>query len=60
MVPVGGAVNIFCEEANQKISRDEWDNDPKDQLLTVVCLPNLKFDIPAQSFPRVSKDRKIF
>jgi len=52
MVPVGGEVNIKCSEPNQKISKDEWDNNPKDQLLTVKCLPNFKFDIPASNFPR--------
>ena len=51
--PIGGSVDIVCKQTFQKITIDEWDIDPDDMKMTVMCLPTYKYDIPRDNFPKV-------
>ena len=48
-------MNIKCLEHHQKITLDQWDRDPDDMLMTVKCLPTLKYDLPVDDFPKVTQ-----
>ena len=53
-------MSIKCKEYYQKITLDKWDNDPNDMLMTVKCLPNFKFDLPLDEFPKVKFKKTWF
>lgn len=50
-LPVGAEVNLFCQEDHQKITID-IDANPHDKLMTIKCLPNFKYDLPREDFPK--------
>ena len=46
-------VDIVCKQTFQKITVDEWDLDPNDMKMTVMCLPTFRYDLPRENFPKV-------
>ena len=56
--PIGGSVDIVCKQTFQKITVDEWDLNPDDMKMTVMCLPTYKYDIPRDNFPKVSLNKR--
>jgi hypothetical protein len=51
-VSVGSAVNLFCEDNSTRIRNDEWDDDPYDFNMTVLCQPTVQFNLPSENFPK--------
>ena len=45
-VTVGTSVDLYCSDYIMKPKRDIWDEDKVDGTLTIICMPNLLFDIP--------------
>ena len=45
-VTVGSSVDLYCTDYIMKPKRDVWDEDRKDGTLTMICMPNLQFNIP--------------
>ena len=45
-VTVGTSVDLYCTDYIKKPKRDVWDDDKKDGTLTIICMPNLQFNIP--------------
>ena len=45
-VTVGTTVDLYCTDYITKPKRDVWDDDKADGTLTILCMPNLQFDIP--------------
>ena len=43
---VGASVDLYCTDYIMKPKRDIWDNDRLDGTLTIICMPNLQFNIP--------------
>ena len=43
---MGTSVDLYCSDYIMKPKRDIWDEDKVDGTLTIICMPNLLFDIP--------------
>ena len=43
---MGTSVDLYCSDYIMKPKRDIWDLDKLDGTLTIICMPNLLFDIP--------------
>ena len=39
-------MDLYCSDYIMKPKRDIWDEDKLDGTLTIICMPNLLFDIP--------------
>ena len=46
-------VDIVCKQTFQRITIDEWDLDPDDMKMTVMCLPTFRYSLPRENFPKV-------
>ena len=45
----------MCKQTFQRITIDEWDLDPEDMKMTVMCLPTFRYGLPRENFPKVFK-----
>ena len=46
-------MDIVCKQTFQRITIDEWDLDPDDMKMTVMCLPTFRYSLPRENFPKV-------
>ena len=46
---IGGQVTVNCIKSVQLFTKDIWDQDPNDNMLTIRCRPDKMFDVPSSS-----------
>ena len=52
-------VDIVCKQTFQRITIDEWDLDPDDMKMTVMCLPTFRYGLPRENFPKVFRSFRL-
>jgi len=45
-VMVGATVDLYCGDYWKKPKKDSWDDNSTDGILTALCQPNMKFQLP--------------
>ena len=45
-ISVGASINLFCEDSSNRLRTDEYDYDPYDFNMTLLCQPTVTFNTP--------------
>ena len=45
-IPIGGALEFYCENNLKRPRKDEWDEDSEDEIISAYCTHNGDISIP--------------